>query len=178
MPDAPFRHIGKRRRAVEHRRFVTGKGRYAADIQLPGLLHVAVVASPHASARIASIDASAALAIPGVHGALTGDQMQSEIDPILPGVDAPDARRFPLARGVVRYAGEWVVAVVAECWRASTPARHAKRQSRSMPSGVPLAWARRSIKILRQGHAPGHGLRPAAAADAPEATQDRRSSTP
>ena len=110
----PFRYIGKHRRAVEHRRFVTGQGRYAADIRLPGLLHVAIVASPHASARILSIDTAAALAMPGVHAVLTGEEMQPELDPMLPGVDAPEVRRFPLARGIVRYAGEWVVAVVAE----------------------------------------------------------------
>ncbi|HYZ30975.1 MAG TPA: xanthine dehydrogenase family protein molybdopterin-binding subunit [Crenalkalicoccus sp.] len=110
----PFRYIGKRRRAVEHRRFVAGQGRYAADIALPGLLHVAIVASPHASARIVSIDTSAALALPGVVAVLTGEEMQPEIDPVLPGVDAPAVTRFPLARSVVRYAGEWVVAAVAE----------------------------------------------------------------
>src|ERR687893_618217 len=115
MAEAPsFRYIGKRRRAVEHRRFVVGRGRYAADVQLPGLLHVAIVASPHASARIVSVDASAALAMPGVHAVLTGEEMQPEVDAMLPGVDAPEVKRFPLARGVVRYAGEWVVAVVAE----------------------------------------------------------------
>ncbi|WP_051212815.1 xanthine dehydrogenase family protein molybdopterin-binding subunit [Rubritepida flocculans] len=115
MAEAPrFRYIGRRRRAVEHRRFVTGQGRFAADIALPGLLHVAIVASPHASARIARLDASAALALPGVHAVLTGEELQPEIEPMLPGVDAPEVRRFPLARGVVRYAGEWVAAVVAE----------------------------------------------------------------
>ena len=62
--DRAFRYVGKRRRAVEHKRFVVGKGRYAADIQRPGMLHVALVASPYASARIVSLDASAALAMP------------------------------------------------------------------------------------------------------------------
>jgi len=76
-----YRFIGRRRRAVEHRRFVVGEGRYAADIRLPGLLHVAIVASPHASARIVSIDASAALALPGVHAVLTGDDLVPRIDP-------------------------------------------------------------------------------------------------
>src|SRR5918998_1631899 len=115
MADAPsFRYIGKRRRAVEHRRFVVGQGRYAADVQPLGLLHVAIVASPHASARIVSVDASAALAVPGVHAVLTGEEMQPEVDAMLPGVDAPEVKRFSMARGVVRYAGEWVVAVVAE----------------------------------------------------------------
>lgn len=110
----PFKYIGKHRRAVEHRRFVRGQGRYAADIQPAGLLHVAIVASPYASARIVSIDASAALAMPGVHAVLTGDELNAAIEPVLPGVDAPAVTRFPLAHGVVRYAGEWVVAVVAD----------------------------------------------------------------
>ena len=109
-----FKYIGRHRRAVEHRRFVVGQGRFAADIQLPGLLHVAIVASPHASARIVSIDCSEALALPGVHAVLTGAQMNAETDAMLPGVDAPAVTRRPLAEHVVRYVGEWVVAVVAE----------------------------------------------------------------
>src|SRR5690606_36088584 len=100
--------------AVEHKRFVVGRGRYAADVQLPGTLHVAIVASPYASARNLSIDSGEALALPGVHCVLTGDELQENIDPVLPGVDAPKVTLYPLARGIVRYAGEWVVAVVAE----------------------------------------------------------------
>lgn len=111
---AEFRYIGRRRRAVEHRRFVRGQGRFAADIVPPGLLHVAIVASPHASARITKVDVAAALALPGVHAVVTGEELNPELDPVLPGVDAPQVKRYPLARGVVRYAGEWVVAVVAE----------------------------------------------------------------
>jgi 2-furoyl-CoA dehydrogenase large subunit len=115
MSDAPrFRYIGKHRRAVEHRRFVVGKGRYAADIQLPGMLHVAIVASLHAHARILSVDAAEALAMPGVHAVLTGRELAENIDPALPGVDAPEVRRYPMAVDVARYSGEWVVAVVAE----------------------------------------------------------------
>ena len=47
-----FRYIGTKRRTKEDPRFVTGRGRYAADVALPGLKHVALVASPHASARM------------------------------------------------------------------------------------------------------------------------------
>jgi len=61
-----FRYIGAKRRTKEHPRFVTGRGRYVADIALPGMKHVAIIASPHASARIVSIDSAAALAAPGV----------------------------------------------------------------------------------------------------------------
>lgn len=111
---AEFRYIGKRRRAVEHRRFVRGQGRYAADIALPGMLHVAIVASPHPAARVLSVDSAAARAMSGVRAVVTGEDIVPELEPMLPGVDAPQVARFPLARGQVRYAGEWVVAVVAE----------------------------------------------------------------
>ena len=113
-PDPIFRYIGKKRRAKEDPRFVMGRGRFAADIWLPGMKHVALVASPHPSARIVSIDASAALALPGVHYALTGEEYCDACDALMIGVDAPKVERYALARGVVRYVGEWVVAVVAD----------------------------------------------------------------
>lgn len=114
MSLSAFRYIGRHRRSVEHRRFVLGQGRYVADVSLRGMLHVAIVASPHAHARIRSIDASAALSLRGVHAVLTGEELCANTDPLLVGVDAPHVRRFPLAAGVARYAGEWVAAVVAE----------------------------------------------------------------
>jgi 2-furoyl-CoA dehydrogenase large subunit len=113
-PSINFRFIGKHRRAVEHKRFVVGKGQYAADIQRAGMLHVALVASPYASAKILAIDASRALAMPGVHAVLTGEELRQGTEPTLPGVDAPQVTRYPMAFDVTRYAGEWVVAVVAE----------------------------------------------------------------
>jgi CO/xanthine dehydrogenase Mo-binding subunit len=63
-----FRYIGRPRRTKEDGRFVAGRGRYVADIRLPGMKHVALVSSPHASARILSIDTRAALATEGVSG--------------------------------------------------------------------------------------------------------------
>ena len=109
-----FRYIGAKRRAKEHPRFVTGRGRYVADIALPGMKHVALVASPHASARIVSIDTKPALDMPGVLYVLTGDEFCANTDSLAIGVDAPKVTRWALARGVVRYAGEWVAAVVAD----------------------------------------------------------------
>ena len=109
-----FRYIGTKRRAKEHPRFVTGRGRYVADIALPGMKHVALVASPHASARIVSIDTRAATSMPGVLYVLTGEEFCTHTDSLAIGVDAPRVTRWALARGVVRYAGEWVAAVVAE----------------------------------------------------------------
>ncbi len=109
-----FRYIGKQRRTKEDPRFVTGRGRYVADIALPGMKHVALVTSPHASARITAIRTDAALAMTGVHYVLTGEELCANVDPLLVGVDTPKVVRYPLAHGVVRYAGEWIVAVVAD----------------------------------------------------------------
>ncbi len=114
MADKQFKYIGKPRRAVEHRRFVVGQGRYAADVHLRDMLHVAIVASPYAHAKIKSIDASAALSLPGVHAVVTGAELLANTDPMLPGVDAPLVKRYPMAIDVARYAGEWVAAVVAD----------------------------------------------------------------
>src|SRR5262249_14810318 len=71
---AAFRYIGKKRRTKEDPRFVTGRGRYVADVALPGLKHVAILASPHASAFIKRLDTRKALALPGVHYVLTGEE--------------------------------------------------------------------------------------------------------
>ncbi len=109
-----FRYIGKHRRTKEDPRFVTGRGRYVADIALAGMKHVALVASPHPSARILSIKTEAALALPGVHYVLTGEEFCAATEALAIGVDAPKVARYSLAKDVVRYAGEWVAAVVAD----------------------------------------------------------------
>ena len=109
-----FKYIGRKRRTKEDPRFVSGRGRYVADIALPGMKHVALVASPHASARIVSIDTKAASAAPGVLYVLAGEEFCAGTDSLVTGVDAPKLTRFALANGVVRYAGEWVAAVVAD----------------------------------------------------------------
>jgi carbon-monoxide dehydrogenase large subunit len=70
--------IGQPVRRVEDQRFLTGRARYVDDIQLPHMLHGAVVMSPHAHARIKGIDATEALAMPGVHLVLTGVDAKAE----------------------------------------------------------------------------------------------------
>jgi len=114
--DAPtgFRYIGRRRRPKEDRRFVVGAGRYVADVTLPGMLHVALVTSPHPAARIGRIDAAAALRLPGVRAVVAGDELAQATEPVFSGLDLPKMKRYPLAHGVVRYVGEWVAVVVAE----------------------------------------------------------------
>src|ERR1700686_3772455 len=64
-PARDFRYISHKRRTKEDRRFITGAGHFVADISLPGMLHVALVASPHPFARIVSIDVQSAVALEG-----------------------------------------------------------------------------------------------------------------
>lgn len=110
----PFRFVSANRRVREDRRFVVGRGNYVADIKRDGMLHVAIVPSAHAAARIVAIDASAALALPGVHHVLTGEELGRAVDPMMNGLDTPQVRRYSLAVGQARYSGEWVAAVVAD----------------------------------------------------------------
>ncbi len=109
-----FKYIGKPRRVREDRRFVAGKGKYVADMKLPDTLHVALVPSQHPAAKILAIRAEAALALPGVHYVLTGDELAKAVDPMMNGLETPNVKRYPLAVGRTRYMGEWVAAVVAD----------------------------------------------------------------
>ncbi|MBT5264987.1 MAG: xanthine dehydrogenase family protein molybdopterin-binding subunit, partial [Rhodospirillaceae bacterium] len=109
-----LKYVAKKRRPREDRRFVAGAGRFAADVHVPGTKHMAVTASPYPAARIISIDASAALAMPGVIGVVTGNELAEATNALASGVDIPKVKRYPLAVGQTRYAGEWVVAIVAD----------------------------------------------------------------
>jgi CO/xanthine dehydrogenase Mo-binding subunit len=104
---AELRYVGKsvsRDDAVDK---VTGAARYTHDLALPGMLHAAVLTSPHASAKIVKIDSSAAAEKPGVRAILTGDGLCYRL-----GLYMQD--KCILARDVVRYQGEPVVAVAAD----------------------------------------------------------------
>lgn len=70
------KYIGKSVKRVEDKRFITGKGRYTDDIKLLGMTHASFVRSPYAHARVTSIDASAALEMPGVVAVFTGDDIK------------------------------------------------------------------------------------------------------
>ena len=68
--------MGESRLRKEDARFIQGKGNYVDDLKLPGMLHMAIVRSPLAHARIKSINKEAALALPGVHAVLTADDLK------------------------------------------------------------------------------------------------------
>jgi CO/xanthine dehydrogenase Mo-binding subunit len=109
-----FRFISSDRRVREDRRFVAGKGNFAADIVPAGVKHVALVTCPHPAARIVAIDKGAALALPGVHYVLDGKELAQGTAVLAAGLDTPNVPRRPLAMDIARYAGEWVAAVVAD----------------------------------------------------------------
>ena len=114
MSGGHHRFVSTDRRVREDRRFVAGKGRFVADIDLPNTKHVALVTCPYPAARLISIDKHAALAMPGVHYVLDGRELAAATLPLMTGLDTPNVPRRPLAVDTARYSGEWVAAVVAD----------------------------------------------------------------
>ncbi len=112
------RVVGVPIKRKEDFRLLTGRGKYAADVRLPGLLHAAILRSPHPHARIAAIRGDAARALPGVVAVITADDLGSvgRIPVRLgqrSGAGATACLQPPLATGTVRYVGEPVAFVVA-----------------------------------------------------------------
>ena len=108
---------GIRRR--EDPRLITGSAAYTDDLTLPRMAHAAMLRSPHAHARITSIDTSRAAAAPGVLAAYTHADTEGALQPapcawLLPESDLKIAAYHCLAKDVVRYVGDIVAVVVAE----------------------------------------------------------------
>jgi carbon-monoxide dehydrogenase large subunit len=104
--------LGASRKRVEDNRFVRGKGRYVDDIVLPGMLHMEILRSPLAHARIVSIDTSKAWAIPGVRLVLTGEMMATRNLAWMPTLSYDT--QAVLATDKVRFQGQEVACVVAD----------------------------------------------------------------
>ncbi len=93
---------------IDGRARITGQARFVADMKLPRMVHGKFLRSPHAHARIVSIDLSRALALPGVVGAMTGEDLPRRYGAIPVAQD-----ETALALGKVRYIGEPVVCIAA-----------------------------------------------------------------
>lgn len=108
--------VGMRVTRREDMRLVTGHGRYTDDNNLQGMLHCAILRSPHAHAKIKSIDTSRAKALTGVHAVVTGLEAKEYWKPLAKAIDI--AMKIPevwaIAVDKVYYSGEPVVAVAAE----------------------------------------------------------------
>jgi carbon-monoxide dehydrogenase large subunit len=119
--------IGRSLRRLEDARFLTGRGRYVADIAEPGALWGHVMRSPHAHARVLRIETSAAAALPGVQGVYTAADLadlgampcMAVVKPLI----VPP--RHALARRCVRHVGDPVAFVVAD---SAEQAREAAEQ--------------------------------------------------
>src|ERR1043166_5025301 len=117
MAGVKQKFVGRCVRRLEGRPLVTGAGRFAADVSFPDQLHMRVVRSTYAHARIVSLDTSQAAALPGVHAVWTAADV-AHIPPIdfrlrkIAGLDP--YRQRVLATDLLRYVGEPVAAVFAE----------------------------------------------------------------
>jgi carbon-monoxide dehydrogenase large subunit len=111
--------VGQALKRKEDPRMITGRGNYTEDIQLPGMLHAAIVRSPEAHASIGSIDTSAAKEREGVVAVYTGEDLAGDfVAPLAmvwapPGVNINTPDHWPLKRGEVKHVGDPVAVVVA-----------------------------------------------------------------
>lgn len=110
--------LGTRTLRREDPALLTGEAKYTNDLHLPGALHLAVLRSPHAHARIRRIDTAAAKAMPGVVAVYTGAELASEWAAPMPcawavTADMKNPAHYPLAIDKVCYVGDGVVAVLA-----------------------------------------------------------------
>jgi aerobic carbon-monoxide dehydrogenase large subunit len=138
-------------RRIEDPRLLKGGGRYTDDIALPGAAHATVLRSPHAAARILSIDTSAAEGMPGVLAVITAKDWKAEglgeIPCIIPlqnrdGTDRANTPRGALAEDRVRHVGDPVAFVVAETPQAARDAAEAVMVDYEvLPSATDLAAA-------------------------------------
>lgn len=123
MPDGTTgTGIGAAVKRVEDFRFLTGKGNYTDDINRPGQSYAYILRSPHAHAKITSIDSSAAKAAAGVLAVFTGEDMQVGSLPCGWQIHSKDGSPMlepehpPLAKGKVRYVGDQVAVVIADTY--------------------------------------------------------------
>src|SRR5690348_1150808 len=112
--------IGARVLRTEDARLLSGRGEFVDDIRLPGILSAAFMRSPHPHAKLKSVDARAALAIPGVHAVFTASDLNpalrsTRLPMLVPNPYSETSRtQLALANSEVCYVGEAVAIVVAE----------------------------------------------------------------
>src|SRR5262245_23185355 len=104
--------IGHSVKRKEDDRFLRGKGNYVEDIKLPRMLHLLILRSPLAHAKINSIDVSRAQAVPGVVAVITGKDLAAHKLAWMPTLSGDTQAVF--ATDKVRFQGQEVACVVAE----------------------------------------------------------------
>jgi aerobic carbon-monoxide dehydrogenase large subunit len=161
---------GREVRRIEDAGLLAGAGRFTDDFSLPGQTYLSFLRSPHAHARIVSIDATTAASMPGVVGVLTGADLVSagvKPFPLAPMFQRPDGSpgatplRPALADGVVRFVGEAVVALLAETAEQAKDALEAvvveyedlpvvTELTEAAAEGAPLVWPAATGNIAAQ----------------------------
>src|SRR5687767_494252 len=116
----PLRLVGKRLKRADSPERLTGQVRFTGDLVLPGLLHARLVRSPHASARIVSIDITSAEHVPGVVRILRAEDLS------VPNIrQAVENHSIVMALGRATYVGQPVAIVLAESEAAAEDGSHA-----------------------------------------------------
>jgi len=161
---------GREVKRIEDAGLLAGHGRYADDASLPGQLHLSFLRSPHAHARIVSIDTAAAFAMPGVVAVLTGADLVADGVkplPVAPIFQRPDGTpgatplRPALAHEIVRFVGEAVVALFADTLEQAKDAVEAVmveydelpvvvELAQATADGAPLIWEAATGNIAAQ----------------------------
>jgi aerobic carbon-monoxide dehydrogenase large subunit len=153
------RYAGSRVQRVEDARLLTGAGTFVDDVTRPGMLHACFVRSPHPRARILSVNASAALALPGVHAVFTADDLNGDVAEAWytgTGSAVPDTPRPPLAVGQARFAGDIVALVVADSrYLAEDAAGLVDVDYEPLPAAADHATARAAEALVHEAY-PGN----------------------
>jgi 2-furoyl-CoA dehydrogenase large subunit len=148
-------------RRVEDRRFLTGHGRYVDDLAFPRMLHVALLRSPHAHARVRAIDTSKAGRVAGVAAIVTGADLVRDTLPLGTQNSAVRVREYAMAVDKVRYVGHVVAAVVADSRHVAEDALELIEvdyeelpavvdPERAMQPGATLLWEDQASNVLWQ----------------------------
>ncbi|MGQ0509618.1 MAG: xanthine dehydrogenase family protein molybdopterin-binding subunit [Betaproteobacteria bacterium] len=140
--------IGQPVPRFEDARLLRGEGLFVNDIAVAGMAHLAYVRSPHARARIASVDASEALAAPGVAGVFTVEDLEHDgIGTTAPAIKRSRADGRPmfwrahpgLAKGMVRHVGDPVAIVAAQTLaQAKDAAERVMVEYEALPAAEPV----------------------------------------
>ena len=137
--------VGVSVRRKEDARLLVGAGRYLDDLRVDGLLHLAIVRSPHAHARVAAIDRAPALACPGAVAVLTLEDLPELAASVPPLVPTPAFRPYVhpvLAGPIVRHVGEAVAVVVAvDPYAAADAAERVRVEWQVLPAAATPATA-------------------------------------
>jgi aerobic carbon-monoxide dehydrogenase large subunit len=155
-PSADGRNIGVSKRRKEDGRLITGQTQWTDNIRLPGMLHMAVLRSPMAHARITGVDVSAALEQPGVVAAFAGADLAEELGslpcawPVT--ADMVHPAHPPLATEEVRYVGDAVAVVIArDRYQAADALEHVVVDYDPLPAVVDMEEALRDEVLVHSG---------------------------